>query len=371
MRESATPSDLATQDLKKWMRYAIAGVGLSIAGSLLAVKIHNESLDFTAMSQFPLWGLLALFVMVSLAWICNGLRTWVISRVVGHAIPVWKAIGITLSMEFAIAATPAGVGGMITRMGLQKRQGMSFEKTTSLMSADWIADLLFFMVLAPFGLWQLIEQLPWSQIQRSDHPEFRGWAGVVIIALLVIISSFLWQRKRIMQILPRSLRLYLGGLTIRLKNTARKHIVEIRETFALILSNHRMDYLAVIGLATIQWSCRYGVLWVILKLLGADINPIVIMLIQGSLFMLGLLIVVPGGGGSVELLTSILLAPMVGAPIATTAVVIWRFFTYYAYLISGGVAFAFNTRIWLFSNRETLGASAVDSKNVSSSGSNY
>lgn len=345
---------MASQDFKKWIRYTIAGILLSIMGGSLAIRLSHEHFDLSNLAVFPQWGIWILLGMVSTAWICNGLRTWILSRVVGNPIPALKSIGITLSMEFAIAATPAGVGGMITRIGLQKRQGMPFEKSTSLMSADWIADLLFFVILAPFGLWKLWDFIPWNLLHLPVWWDWRWIVGGIGVAAWVPFGLTRNKRK-LTWLLPKVFRKRIQHIKIRIQNELGIHVTEIRSTFALILSNHRMDYLGVIGLATVQWICRYGILVVVLDLLGNQVNPIVIMLIQGSLFLLAMFIVIPGGGGTVEILTSLILAPMVGAPTAAIAVVIWRFFTYYVYLIGGGISFAINTRNWLFKSKPETG----------------
>jgi uncharacterized membrane protein YbhN (UPF0104 family) len=64
--------------------------------------------------------------------------------------------------------------------------------------------------------------------------------------------------------------------------------------------------------------------------------------VQGSLFLLGIWVTAPGGGGTVEILSALALTPLVGVAAAGVAVVVWRFYTYYLYLIGGGIAFALN-----------------------------
>jgi uncharacterized membrane protein YbhN (UPF0104 family) len=64
-----------------------------------------------------------------------------------------------------------------------------------------------------------------------------------------------------------------------------------------------------------------------------------LMALQGALFFNGMLVVLPGGGGSIEILSGVLL-PLF-APLAAVgpAVVIWRIFTYHLYVVVGGAAF--------------------------------
>ncbi|OPZ72343.1 MAG: hypothetical protein BWY82_01432 [Verrucomicrobia bacterium ADurb.Bin474] len=101
--------------------------------------------------------------------------------------------------------------------------------------------------------------------------------------------------------------------------------------------NKRVCALVVV-IASIQWTCRYGVLVLLLNAMGVSMDPLALFLLQGSLFALSLVVVIPGGGGSVELLSSLILNPMMGSS-ALVVVVLWRFFTYYLYLLGGGIAF--------------------------------
>ena len=338
---SDTTSNLTNQNYRKWIRYAITGVLLSVMVGTLAVRLTHDHFSFEELRSFRAPVLILLTTMVVTAWVCNGFRTWVLSKIVGAPIPLRKSIGITLSMEFAIAATPAGIGGMVTRIGLQKKAGMSYEKSTALMSADWIADLLFFVLLAPFGIWQLVDLIP------SGFWHFPGdWHIELAVLLSAIAAGVLVVRYRgsIIRRLPGSAKRRIAHLKQTLAERRKRHWEELCICARMIVSGHRWHYFLVCSIAAIQWICRYGILVVILWNLNHSVQPIVLMLIQGSLFMLGLFIVVPGGGGSVEILTSIALTPLVGLQAATLAVVIWRFFTYYLYLIGGGMAFLINTR---------------------------
>lgn len=67
-------------------------------------------------------------------------------------------------------------------------------------------------------------------------------------------------------------------------------------------------------------------------LLGAALVPL---LLGGS----GLLQRLRGGAGSAELASAALLTPLVGKSSSAAAILIWRFVTYYFYLIVGAPVF--------------------------------
>jgi uncharacterized protein (TIRG00374 family) len=83
---------------------------------------------------------------------------------------------------------------------------------------------------------------------------------------------------------------------------------------------------------------------VIIWSLGIELNPLPLMAAQGLLFMISLLVVVPGGGGSVELLSAVLLPGFVPSAVVGIVVAMWRMFTYYLYVVGGALVFFYVSR---------------------------
>jgi uncharacterized membrane protein YbhN (UPF0104 family) len=54
---------------------------------------------------------------------------------------------------------------------------------------------------------------------------------------------------------------------------------------------------------------------------------------------LGLLLVLPGGGGGIEIVTPFIIQHYVTFSLVGVVLFLWRFFTYYLYLLVGGVGF--------------------------------
>lgn len=80
-----------------------------------------------------------------------------------------------------------------------------------------------------------------------------------------------------------------------------------------------------------------------------------LMLLQGCLFFISLLVVVPGGGGSVELLSGAVLPLFAPVALVGPAVLLWRVATYHLYVLAGGAT------LWLVSRGErgaVVGAAA-------------
>lgn len=326
------------------------GIGLlcSLLALFLVVRLNGEAVDWSRISEISPLLTIGLFGMIGLAWICNGLRTWIMARTLGHHMSLMRAIGITLSSEFAIAATPGGIGGVGVRVLLQKRQGIPAMKSMAMFGTDVAADSLFFALLAPFGLAALLHLEPfagwirgtWSHLGELLEP-MKGHPfgmGLIAVAGAVLTGIAIWRMGR------------------RQKGKAERHshrsIDSIRvwyrkwtDSMGDLWIRNKKTCALVVAIAAVQWTCRYGVLVFLVHAMGFSINPLALFLLQGSLFALSLVVVVPGGGGSVELLSSLVLNPLMGGGIALMVVVLWRLFTYYLYLVGGGIAFALQAMI--------------------------
>jgi uncharacterized protein (TIRG00374 family) len=63
------------------------------------------------------------------------------------------------------------------------------------------------------------------------------------------------------------------------------------------------------------------------------------MIVQGILFTVSLVLVVPGGGGSVELLALLILPHFIPKSLIGVVLLMWRFLTYHLNILVGGAAF--------------------------------
>lgn len=328
---------------KAWRRVAV-GLLLALAAGFLVVHFTMDETGWERLRSFPRQLFPVILAMVGGAWLCNGLRTWFLARALGHRISMHRAVGITLSMEFAIAATPGGVGGLATRIGLQRQAGIPLPHTMTMIAGDAAADILFFLLLAPMAIRHMMELGPVRSLWEQIHwLAFVPWAVSALAALALggwLISRL--RMTRLVRALPHRWR-QEGRLEARWNRVRRSGKRQIREmgTAARFLARERRSYyVASFFLAGLQWSCRYGVLPVVLWGLGSPVDPFALVFVQGALFLVGLLVVAPGGGGSLEILTTLILKPLVGASVGALAVVLWRLFTYYLYLAGGACAFA-------------------------------
>ena len=330
---------------KRLFRYGMQGAVLA-ALATAGVIVFTTAQDTPVQLREFTWGYLPLLLLLVVgAWTCNGLRVWILAGALGEHLSIRQALVVSLSTEFGIAASPGGVGGPVIRLALLKRAGISVGTAASMLATDTLLDLLFFTLLLPVSIWIILHDADWSSLLHL--PGLPSWRTLTaLLAGFLFFALVVWWNRRNLHLLHARIQKHPFARKRRLGARVRILIRRLRRIFhhsvastGLLLRTRRRALVYDFGLATIMWSCRYGILPLLLVAGHSSRNPLPLVPVQGVLFMLSLLVLLPGGGGSLELLTPFLLRPFVPASMAGIVVVLWRLFTFHLYLLAGGSVF--------------------------------
>ena len=340
---------------KRLLRYAVQGITLGVVASTAVLIYTSEPSERLQHLRDFDWGFLFIcLALVVTAWLCNGLRTLLLSRSLGYRLTGLQSLCVTLSTEFGMAATPAGMGGAVIRLSFLRFAGIPIAHGTSIYATDMILDTIFFILLFPFAVYSFLDnQYLFKLLRWKDPSDLYFFGGCLLFGLLLILLFLrlglhhdLWQiltkwepsqRYR----LPARARL----LKWRVAREYQKFIHGLKELFKIPRGLLTIIFL----IASVQWCCRYGVLSVLLYAFGVPNNPAIVFLLQGILFTIAIMVVLPGGGGGVEVLTALVLNQMINPSLVGLVILIWRFFTYYLYLLAGGTMF-----LWAISEPERM-----------------
>lgn len=304
----------------------LLSLGLLVA---IAIPLFFGGRDlFAELASFPLQRLLLMLGLIGLCWNINALRLRLLLAGRAGRLKQVRAVGIVMSTEFAICATPGGTGGLITLLSLLARRGVRPAQTTAIFAVDQLTDLLFFLsALIGVALYVIVEAIDLDL----------GWLVGLPSLLLVCGFILLWLIIRHYSRLLQVTGVWLERLKVRRKarfGFARR-LLHFRNALIETLRLPRMILLAVFALCCVHWMLRYSVLYLAVKGLGAHIDWAWTFLVQMLSMAAGQLSFLPGGAGGAELTSTALLAPLIGYQSAAAAVLIWRFVTYYFYLIAG------------------------------------
>ena len=275
---------------------------------------------------------LALLALIGIGWNCNAGRLRLLAAGLGVPLGQGRALATVMATEFAICATPAGSGGPATYAWLLSRQGLPSAAGAALYAADQVIDLLFFSVALlalGAGQWLTSKSLPF------------GWElALPALLLLLALSLLLLLRYRLPMFgLGKRLLLRLPiGAASRQRLLA--WLGEFRHSLALIGKFSLPRLLIICLLCASHWLCRYSVLYLVALWLGGSLGWWFAFVIQMLALTLGQLTLLPGGSGGTELTLAMLLAPLLDPAILATTVLVWRFITFYWYLLAGGSVFA-------------------------------
>jgi uncharacterized protein (TIRG00374 family) len=316
--------------VRRSLRLGVVALTISLAIPLI---LAGTGRGLSQLGSVPAWLLLTALAMIAAGWLFNATRLRLLARNVGVDVPARRALAMVLSTEFAGAATPGGVGGPLTYVHLLHRHGIHSAQAASLYAVDHLMDLAFFSSALPLALIIFVLQ------GRMEHPLWFALATLgPLVGGAVVIVLFIRAHGRLLRA--------LGWLALRLriKPRARRRLarwaIHFRDTVKLVVAMPRPRLLALYAACAGHWLLRYSVLPLILYGLGETVPWSYLFALQGVLLFAGQLSLLPGGAGGVEVGFAALLAPWLDPGTLAVALLLWRFATFYWYLMLGGAVFA-------------------------------
>ena len=315
------------------MRHTGLLIAITLAATL-AVPIllgGNDALWQTL--HFSVDGYLAIFVVIVTSWFARAVKLHMLLHRLQVHPRFTRSLAISLATDFAFISTPGGVGGYAASVYYLRRAGTSVSGAATITAADQGLDLLFFVVVLPVAGIALI----WSDLpQTLAILGFASSAGMIALALGALLA-----RRKLWAWLFGANTIGARWPRLRRKQQAlREFLMSLRTNASLLLAGGPAFLCGVFALTALQWLTRYGVLWLVLLLLGHRVPFALILLMQSLVLHAALWTGVPAGGGGAELGLSATLATWVPATGIATALLLWRMATLYICLIAGAIAIA-------------------------------
>jgi uncharacterized protein (TIRG00374 family) len=311
-------------------------LALSLVLSITVPLVQGGLDGMAAILRIPFWGVLLALGMVLASWRLNAARLRLLAGSLNIHIEPAQAMGMVIATEFAGSATPVGTGAAPTMIFLLRRQGLDAGSGAAVIAVDVIADLVFFSTAIPLAL---------TVYLIGGRVSDALVIAAMLLGLLVSGLFLLWCVTRY----HRTVVLWIGRRLHYLPRLARfryalaRKIVSLRRAMAVLLRLPRRRLLRLYLYTAGHWMFRYGILPVLLWLLGESVPWSYLFLVQAALLFGAHAIFLPGGGGGVELGFAALLGPYLGPDISAVTLLAWRFCIFYWYLIAGAPVFAVQT----------------------------
>ena len=306
-----------------------------LLGLLLALAIPvwlGGGETVTRLEQFPLPQLSLMFGMIILCWLINSVRIRLLLGEQRGQLGRLNSLGVVISTEFAMCATPGGSGGPLTLMVLLARNGIRPAHGSAVFAMDQLSDLLFFFcALVGIALYAVFHSLS-PRLEWLLGLSAASMVGAVFSAVLLVRFH-----RRLIRLSGTLLQRCKVSAATR-RRWARK-VLRFLAAFTQTLKLPWRTLSAVFALTSLHWILRYSVLYLAVQGLGGDVQWAWSFLIQMLSLTAGQFSLMPGGAGAAELTSAALLAPWLGKSSAAAAILIWRAVTYYFYLLAGGPVF--------------------------------
>ncbi|HYW03520.1 MAG TPA: lysylphosphatidylglycerol synthase transmembrane domain-containing protein [Gammaproteobacteria bacterium] len=306
---------------------------LSLTLSLSVPLLYGGLQSVYRLGRLSPWVMLLLLGMVLVGWLFNAARLMVLGRALEIPFAGRGAMTTVVSTEFAGLATPAASGAAPTFLFLLSRHGFPLGPAAGVLAVDFVMDVVFFLTALPGAL------------ALYAFGENGADAGRLVILVAVALGGGVVALVALTRYY-RPLAIRAGRLLghhhrlRRFRFRLARSLVNFRASVRLLFRMGRGRLLLLYALCFCHWTVRYSILPVLLYFMGHPVPWAYLFVGQGLVLFGGLMTFIPGGGGGVEAGLSALLHPYLDPRTTATAMLAWRFVTFYWYLIVGAPVFA-------------------------------
>ncbi len=304
-------------------RLGIFGLGLLALVFALGLPLAwggwpalRSSLDFPRAG----WG--AVLLLAALAACARAWRQLLLLRRLGAAPAPGLNLAVSLATETVYSLTPGSTGGLPASVWLLRRAGVPLPAALAASAADPLLDAVFFAIALPVAALALSLE--------TDVPALREAAWLASALLLATLAAA-W-------LLRRPLLRRIGAIAWR-RPRWRRAWRELRASARELLRGGARLWAPQLLLASVQWCARYGILAVIVALLGHPLPFALLLLLQGVALHAAQWTGMPAGAGGAELALGLALGMWMPAASAASAVLLWRIGTLLVPTVVGALAF--------------------------------
>ncbi len=273
---------------------------------------------------------------ILVSWGFNAARVRHLLATLEKKVRFRQSLIIAIAAEFAGHATPASSGMPVAFAFLLKDIGLGVGRALGLASIMMALDFAFFLaVMIPSAIVVLAQ----SSSQRTGF--LIGMAAAVAFGGIVFLWLVIRHYRQVYHFISRQMARFRWAARRRYR--LARYVVEMVHALRRIRCMPRSGQVKLALYTIGYWLPRYLVLLVAVWLVNRQVPIAYIFLIQG-LFNIGIeALMLPGGGGGVDMLFFGLLAPYLSPVNMTFALIVWRAYTFYWYLLIGGPIFFLRT----------------------------
>ena len=316
-------------------------IGLGVVFYLLYSQFDPAEfakINWTSHTLF--WVLLSLILLI-VRHLAYATRLWILSE---KEFSWKKCIQLIFIWEFSSAVSPTSIGGSAVALFVLSQEKLSGAKTTALVIYSAVLDSIFFVALSPIFFTLFGTNMIRPNMQSLSDMD--GW-GYTFLGAYVFMAMYGCLFFYGLFINPKQIKRLLVGFTkfgfLKKRREAATKLGDDIIVASKQLYHQKWTFHIGAFLSTATaWSCRFLLLNC---LVIAFVNTPTDFWTQANLYArLQTMFVImafsptPGGAGIAESLFGNFISDYVTSDTyALVIAIIWRFFTYYLYLIVGAI----------------------------------
>ena len=312
-------------------------IGLGVTAYLLYSKTNWEEFSKVKWSiQCFLWLFIALIMMAirDLAYMYR-------IRVLTSKQISWRnSFDVIMLWEFASAITPSVVGGSGVALYILNKEGLSPGKSTTIVMITALLDELFYVITVPIVILFIGTQYLFPIELQKEILGFTfsvkgifvlGYVFILLLCLIIIYGIFINPTgfKKLL------LKVFSWKPLSRWGSKIDSIGTDIITTSQELKSKPVLFWLKAFGATMFSWTARFWVVNFLLLAFTPVGNHLLVYGRQLVMWVIMLISPTPGGTGIAEFAFQGFLADFTPLGLAGLLAVLWRLFSYYAYLIIG------------------------------------
>ena len=321
--------------LKKILSFLF--IALSITAVFL-IAFSNEDLTnaWDAIKQMNLTWLACIFACWLIYTVCDGMNYWFYLRGQGFRISFGRAVNVALIGFYYCNITPSSAGGQPMQVNSLRKAGIPVGYGTMAVTLRFITNQTMTSLIA-LVLYFLNRDFVHQQLAGAIWLVRVGWLINFAVVPLVLLAAFKrnWVQKFAEMLIGGLARLRL----IRKKEAAVSKVTEVLDTYHTAL----LDLMHSPGQILLQFACStigllalFGTTVFVYYAFGMSGTPwYQVLTISCLLFVSASYTPLPGASGAQEGGFLLYFRDIFRDGTIGLALLIWRFFTFYIYLIVG------------------------------------
>ncbi len=327
------------------------------ASELLPVQA-GESADFLLQSQTQIWNTIlhnwqwtsTLAILGALLMVfCRDLAYMYRIRLLTEKQLSWRqSFQVIILWEFSSALTPSVVGGSAVALFILAQEKISAGRSTAIVMITALLDEMFYIISVPIaflfvGMNTLfIKDFNFTVFGLTLKMEalfFLGFGFICLLTLIILLAIIIRPvtAKRIMGVVCS-----LKPLK-RFRRKALKVGDDIIVTSKYLKTKPFSFWGKAFGATMLSWTARFFVVNFLILAFNSSADQIMIFARQLVMWVILLISPTPGGSGIAEFAFPIFLKEFIPTGIGPALALLWRFLTYYPYIIVGAIILP----IWL------------------------